>query len=276
MVVGEGLRERSATRARYHARMVHAAYLRTYLPAARARPWQTYAGGSAASPRVLTVGEFAVWDESVREDAFTADWDGRRYVCPRHPRLRMLEGLLAFRNSYPGATAALLVPESIAARATAELESYRDAVPGARSHILTSPWHVPLRWFVAFRSEQRELIETPRGPSIRYRNSLADGLARVEHAVEVLEDVGFEDAIVDQVRELALWLGTFDTDAMIELDYGTVAALFAAGDIAFDETAADVHASLEALGAGNLEEAGRHYAAAATRWAELQTLAFAN
>lgn len=256
--------------------MVHAAYLRTYLPAAKTRQWQKHVGRTEHAPPMLTVGEFTVWDESVREDAFSAEWNGARYVCPRHPRLRMLEGLLAFRNAYPGATAAMLVPESIAARAVAELESYRDVVPDARSHILTSPWHVPLRWFVAFHPEQRELIETAAGPSIRYRNLLGDGLDRVRSAVDVLEDVGFEDVVVDQVRELASWLDGFDEDAMLELDYGTVAGLFSAADIAFDETAADVASSLEALAAGDLDRAGRHYASAATRWAETQTLAFAN
>ena len=156
------------------------------MPAEKSRPWQRHVGGSPLGRSVLTVGEFTVWDESVREDAFTADWQGRRYVCPRHPRLRMLEGLLAFRNAYPGATAAMLVPESIAARAMAELESYRDAVPEARSHILTSAWHVPVRWFAAFDPSEKEVYEGPDGPRLRFRADITRARERIDSRSQAL------------------------------------------------------------------------------------------
>ena len=224
----------------------------------------------------MTVADFGVWEESLREDAFRAEWDGRGWVCPRYPRLRMLEGLLAFRNSYSGMVASALAPERVVVRAAAELEALYTRDPEARSHILTSSWHVPLRWFVAFSPDERDLIEANGSNSIRYRTGLPTARARLEDAIATLDDVGFEDTIVDQVRDVESWLGGFPNDAMVELDYATVAGLFSDGDLAFDESAADINASLDALREGDLSTAGTHYATAATRWSHAQSMTYAN
>jgi hypothetical protein len=225
----------------------------------------------------LTLGEFGVWEESTRNDAFVAEWHGRRWVCPRYPRLRMLEGLVAFSHSYPGPTSRLLVPERAVRRATAELEALYRRDPAARSHILTSGWHVPLRWFAAFVPAEREVVDLRDGTrTIRYRTAMAGARARVAEAIEVLDDAGFEDPVVSQVRDFIEWLEGFDDEAMVELDYGSVAGLFGDADLVMDDTVSDVHASLEALRREDYEEAGRHYGRAAGRWARAQALTYSN
>ncbi len=55
-----------------------------------------------------------------------------------------------------------------------------------------------------------------------------------------------------------------------------MARLFSDGDLALDESAADIAASLDALERGDLEEAGEHYATAAARWAHAQSLSHVN
>ncbi len=256
--------------------MVKAAYLRVYVPPEVIGEWSRHVEG-IRPPRVITIGEYGVWHESLRDDAFEADWNGRRWICPRYPRLRMLEGLLAFRNAYPGMTGSLLAPEPVVVRAAADLEGYYDRHPRARSHILTSSWHVPLRWFAAFEPGQREVVEAKDGKRrIRYRTSLPSAKERLDSAIAVLDDVGFEDGVVDQVRELLTWLEGFPEDALLELDYGTVAELFSEGQLVMDESASDVEASLAALELGDFEEAGRRYASAAGRWAGAQSLMYAN
>ncbi len=256
--------------------MIRAAYLRVYLPAEGRDTWMPHVGSQLAA-RVITVADIGVWEESLRDDAFRADWHGRTWVCPRYPRLRMLEGLLAFRNSYSGIVATALAPERVVVRAAAELEALYSRDPQARSHILTSSWHVPLRWFVAFTADERELAPGPDGQqTIRYRTELAQARTRLEEAVGTLDDVGFEDSIVDQVRDVEAWLADFPNDAMVELDYASVAGLFSDGDLALDESAADIFASLEALRSGDIAEAGTHYAAAASRWSKAQSMTYAN
>jgi hypothetical protein len=249
------------------------AYLRVYVP-----------GGDrlvaehvpATGPRVLVRGDYGVWFESLRDDAFVAEHRGRRFVCPRHPRLRMLEGLIAFRNAYPAPVGGFLVPEALARRAAAELDRIHTQQPGARSHILTSPFHVPPRWFAAFDSKERELVPGTAGLGVRYRTGRRTALRRLERAVRILEGAGFDEAAVVQVHDLIEWLRPFPDDALVELDYGGAASLFSEGELATDETAAELAASLAALQRGDFEEAGEQYSRVAARWSHAQSLTFAN
>ncbi len=131
------------------------------------------AGSMASGVRMH---EFGLLDESLEEDVLLADWNDNRYVCPRRPRLRMLEGLLAFHNAFAGGD--VLVPETVAATAAAELEQLKDREPEQRSHILTSAWHVPLRWFIPFTSDDREVIQLDDRVAIRYRTDRASASDR--------------------------------------------------------------------------------------------------
>ncbi len=255
--------------------MIRSAYLRVYRPAAAGQRFDRHVDGQRR--RVLVMGEIGVWQESLREDAFVADWEGRDWVCPRTPRLRMLEGLLAFRNSYPGTVGSLLAPERLVDRATAELEVIYRSRPEAKAHILTSSWHVPLRWFAAFHPDEREVVEGAGGqPTIRYRTWLRRAKERLGDAATVLDEAGFDESIVEPVQDLWAWLDGFDREAMLELDYGSVARVFSDADLVLDETAADIAGSLEALRAGDFDEAGEHYATAAARWAPAQAMTYSN
>ena len=251
--------------------MIKAAYLRVYVPG---EADETDDPGQASVMR--EVDDYGLLSESLDEGVLATTWNETGYVCPRHPRLRLLEGLLGFRNAYPGLTAELLIPEEIAERAGAELEALRDRDPEARSHILTSPWHVPLRWFSAFDPEERVVSESAEGSTVQYRTSIAQAIARLSRALDILQEAGFQDAVIDQVQELHNWVSAFDGNDLLELDYGAVAELFSEGALAMDETAADIQASLSALEAGNLDEASDHYASAAARWAHAQSLTYMN
>ena len=117
--------------------------------------------------------EHFLWAEPMGNDAFSVTWQGAKYVCPRYPRLRMLEGMLAFNNAFPDAA---LIPRAELVAASEELSQLRDQSPAVRSHILTSPWHVPIRWFIAFLLEEREMYERPAGLSVRYRTLQGDAI----------------------------------------------------------------------------------------------------
>lgn len=214
-----------------------------------------------------------VWEGPTSDDAYTAEWMGSTYVCPRFPRLRMLEGVLSFRDDHPGSA---LASELAVRRASQELARIRSLLPTARSYILTAAWHVPLRWFVCFDPAQREFYESRAGRSIRYRTELADALPRVTRAIDILEEAGFEDSVVEDVADLERWLHDFSNTGMLELDYHTVASLFSDGSIVLDESAAEVHRSLDALSRLDYEAAGEAYAAVAGRWAPAQALAYVN
>ncbi|MDX1691042.1 MAG: hypothetical protein R3290_08480 [Acidimicrobiia bacterium] len=92
----------------------------------------------------------------------------------------------------------------------------------------------------------------------------------------VIEESGFDESIVEQVRDVLRWMESFPEGSLVELDYGGVARLFADAELALDETAADIAASIEALENDDFDKAGTHYAAAAARWAPAQALTYAN
>ena len=257
--------------------MAKTAFLRVYVPVSDSDgPVLEHIADRSGGTRVLRQGEFGVFSESSRDDAFILDEDGHRYVCPRNPRLRMLEGLMAFRSAYLDSSVAALVPEAVVDRAAAELDRLHDRFPGVRSHILTSPFAVPLRWFALFAQDERVIAEEDGRMVVRYRTALASGLQRVRRSVQVLADAGFDDAIVEQVGEVVRWLEEFPRDGLIELDYGGVVDLFHETDLVLDESAAEIAASIDALARGDFEEAGEHYASAASRWAHAHALAYAN
>jgi hypothetical protein len=251
--------------------MIPASYLRVYLHESHSRTWPAHVTGPTKP--VIRANDHFVWGESRAEDAFVAEWEGRRWLCPRHPRLRMLEGALAFSNGNPGS---FLVSESTLQTLAAELESLLTTSPGVRSHILTSPWHVPLRWFSPFRSEEREMYNAPDGHSIRYRAAVGKAGPRTKRAVAILESAGFDDGIIEQVRDLDRWLDGFEPGALLELDYARVASLFSDTDLALDDSAGLVNASLSALHELDYERAGRSYGRVAERWMKAQALSYVN
>jgi hypothetical protein len=250
--------------------MIATAYLRVYVPAGRAADLPAHIPSRPAN--VIRASDHFVWQESEIDDAYRVEWNGDSYRCPRFPRLRMLEGLLAFSNAYP----------NMPLLGDRELNRYADELarlksePGVRSYILSSPWHVPLRWFSGFRPASREVYPSGHGPAIRYRTHVGDAVDRVSWAVGVLDDAGFTDSVVEQVRDLEGWLREFGVDHMLELDYAGVASLFPESELVLDESAAEVRKSLEALERGDFEEAGEFYMAVASRWAPAQAVTFSN
>lgn len=250
--------------------MIATAYLRVYLPDERAPSMPAHVPSRMALR--LRADDRFVWQEPLIDDAFTVEWNGRTFRCPRFPRLRMLEGLVAFSNAYPNMP---FLPRSTVQGYADELAEMKSR-PGVRSYILSSPWHVPLRWFATFAPAERAVYESRHGTSVRYRTSVGDAVDRVHWALGVLEQAGFADAMVEQVRDFEQWLRGFTVDAMLELDYAGVAALFPAADLVLDESAAEVRKSLEALEREDFEEAGEWYVAVAARWAPAQAVSFSN
>jgi len=249
--------------------MIRAAYLRIYSPTRHAEA-RSPAAGPWGRNVVRADGHF-MWAEPDTDDVFTVEWKGERLVCPRNGRLRMLEGILAFSNSNPGAS---LLPAAAVQRAADELAWRKSG--SEKSHILTSPWHVPLRWFAAFDPEQRDIYDVGAEVSVRYRTDLVDAVERVSRAVNVIDSAGFDSSIVEQVEDLERWLRDFPEGSMLELDYATVSELFSGVELAFDDSVQQVRESLDALDELDYETAGERYAAVASRWAYAQALSYVN
>jgi hypothetical protein len=214
-----------------------------------------------------------IWQEPTADDAIYTTWNGAQYVCPRNTRLRMIEGILAFSKSNPVFP---LLSDDDKRDYIAELAALRRASRHSKGFILSSAWHVPLRWFSAFKDTERVVYDAGQYSSIRYRTSLGEAIDRVHWAADVLDASGFSDGVVERVRDLEKWLAEFGPDSMLELDYGETAQGFSEAELALDESAADVRSSLLALELGDYQSSGDAYERVARRWADPQSYTFSN
>ncbi len=219
------------------------------------------------------LGEFGLLVEPQSEDAVFVDFRGRRYVCPRRPRLRMLESVLAFHNGFAGLGGDVIVPEAAAARAADELERLRS--DATRSQILTSQWHVPLRWFLLFHPDEKVIGLAGPVPELKYRTSRKEATSRLRRSIRALRAVGME-MVTAELEQLSEWLAGFPPTWLVELDYSTVAGLFSTGELLFDTTCDDLWRSVAALEQHDPMEAHRCYEQAAGRWARAMMITYAN
>jgi len=251
--------------------MIATAYLRIYLPAVRVVGLAPHR--ELNEDGLLQVDGPFVWTEGLADDAIYTTWEGDQFACPRNVRLRMLEGIVAFGRSEPSFP---LVTDEERDEYIEELAKLKRSSVHGRSYIMSSAWHVPLRWFSAFRGSEREVYDDGGITSIRYRTSTGDAIDRVKWSSTVLDAAGFTDQVIERVNELSRWLAEFPADSMVELDYARVSTLFGEGDLVFDESALDIRESLLALEAEDFERSGDAYQRVARRWGPAQAYTFVN
>ncbi len=245
--------------------MTKTAYLRVYTP--------DVPDGGDPVPGFVRV--YGLLSESDGDGDWVADWNGTRMVCPRNLRLRVLESTVAFANAFRGLGSGL-IPEAAARAADHELRRYHSAYPSHRSHVLTSAWHVPVRWFIAFQPEDRDVYEVDGLPRMRLRADLSVAIRRIEHALAVLRRLEVFQGPAEELAQLLDWVGDFPADSMLELDSADVSELFDPQDLVFDDSVELVRRSVDALAEGDMMVAGENYGRVVTRWAPAFSVTFSN
>jgi hypothetical protein len=194
---------------------------------------------------------------------------GEYYVCPWRTRMRVLAAILAFREAAPIDGAEHFVPDRARRRAARELSRIRRRDPGAISFIMQSPWHVPVRWFVLFEDDERQIEAIDDGHRLRYRTTVRKALRRADRAIPVLRktDLG---PLAEVIVELVEWLSAFDPRSLLELDYGALTRVMTWDELDDDHSAREIKDAIRALDAENVSEAADVYQAVVSRWAELR------
>lgn len=245
--------------------VTRASYLRVYTP--------ELVGSRAPVPGFVK--SYGILSETEEADHWVAEWGGRRLVCPRNLRLRVLESTVAFAGVFR-AMGVGLIPEDAATAADRELRAYRRDNPGHRSHVLTTAWHVPVRWFALFHPSEKQVYEGPNGPRIRFRTDIDKANTRAAEVQRTLQKVGMLNGPVEELAQLADWLEPFPSGSMVELDYAEVSELFDPQDLVLDDSCELVHQSVAALESGDMMRAGENYGRVVTRWAPAFSLTFSN
>lgn len=248
--------------------------IETFEPAERAR-WTVTAAVPSRGPSTLVLSRaHGLAGTEPNERADVIHRGENVYACPHRTRLRLLAALVAFRRTIPGEVAGAFMPDGEAERAIGEIEDLRARHPSWRSHILTSTWEVPTRWFVLFDDAERNF--DPSGPSLRYRTMMMSARARTARALDAARSAVIGPGVAALVSELSQWLDGFADDAIVELDYGALAALIPVEILQEDHSAADLQAAVAALAQGDVLTATTAYMQAAERWAPLSALEHTN
>ena len=264
--------------------MVPSAYLRVFQPldtfgADEQAHWERYLLHGSRSPAIRTryrdrvhAHGLGVMTPADGEHADIRVVEGRTFVSPWRIRLRVLAGMLAFRDSAPieGLTDAF-VPRSDARKAGRELARMRRRNPGAISFVHQSPWHVPIRWFVLFDDTERRLQEDEHGRlRLRYRTAARRAMRRAEDAVPALRraDLG---PISDHILDLHQWMALFDHQSIVELDYASLSDLMTWDELDDDRSVRDIHEALTALQRYDYLPAADIYQRVLGRWAEIRS-----
>jgi hypothetical protein len=206
----------------------------------------------------------------VGEDgAYVKVVEGRYQVCPWRTTLRVLVGMLSFREAAVFDDPSMFVTDASARRATRELRRLRRREPWQVSTIMHSPWHVPVRWFVLFDDDERRLLEVGGHHRLSYLTTTRKALRRAEDAVPVLRQSEL-GPIGELVVEMHQWLALFDPGSILELDYGGLCGMLTWDEMDDDHSARDIHDALMALAEKAFPRSADLYQSVLVRSAELR------
>ena len=259
--------------------MVPSAELRVFqplaaFPAEEQAHWERYilGGGTIRPPRPVyrqrtTSRRLGFLVPAAGEGAHVKLVEGQYYLCPLRTRMRVLAGLLAFREAAPFEGSEAFIPREEAKRASKELGRLRRRNPSHISCMMQSTWHVPVRWFVLFDDDERRIVERAGRHRLSYLTTVRRAIRRAERAIPALRhsDLG---PVADMIVELHQWLASFDPRSLVELDYDGLCDFMTWDELDDDRSARDVQEAVKALSSEELPRSAELYQSVISRWAE--------
>jgi hypothetical protein len=287
----------------------YAAELRVYeplsaFPPAERQRWEAYpSAGSLPSTRdgqrlERELGLRAACRDQARvprpgeagEHAYLLSGHSGLVVCPLRTELRSWAAAAELATVLPAELTSSVLPVREVETAADAHERWLADHPDARSHILTSRWVVPVRWFLPFHRDERRLQLGTRqrpagggesggepgaasarpvtavGRSLVYRTEMAQARRRMARALAVLRRAFDSGPVVGAVESLGRWLEEFHPRSVVELDYGGIVDLRSDAELRADDSVGDVAEALGAISDGDADNATRAYDRVIERW----------
>jgi hypothetical protein len=246
---------------------------RSVLPTAQDELRRSLAGLVSTPPVAVPVHESG--------DAFVAVVDGAVCVCPWRTRMRGWLAMSELGGLFPATVLDAVLPPVVRRQAEMDHERWAERNPDARPWILTTVWHVPVRWFVLFDDAEREYVTADAdgadgGRLLRYRTPMVQARRRLARALRALRETAGEGPLTEGLVEVGRWLEEFHPRAMVELDYGGLVHALSDEQLAADRSAADVAEGIAALRSGDTDQAGVAYGRLADRWRTVRDLQSSN
>lgn len=203
------------------------------------------------------------------EGAHVLEIEGKRYVAPWSTTVRCWAALEDFKSTVPNSVARFFLPKTVEDTISIYSESIEDKI----SHIITSTWNIPPRWFALFEPRDRTFGKNEGASFTILRTSIANAKQRCLFAHQVVNRAFGSGPIEGEIAVLLEWLSVFDSESIVECDYGGLASyleksLIENGEsgLSADSSVEDVARSLAGLAAGDGSLAGEGYERLVTRW----------
>jgi hypothetical protein len=238
----------------------------------------------------LAITSHTSWDEQVRslkrsitselsnlkpDGAHLLVHEGKRYVAPWSTAARCWAALEDFKYTLSPAVIKFFIPQSIEDSINSTIDIVEDKI----SHILTSTWSIPPRWFALFTPDERLRGVNEDGYFTILRTSIANAKTRCTFTHQAVLNAFGQGAVEGEVAELLAWLEIFDGKSIVELDYGGLATylnkqLIDNGEVGLDADTSveDVTTSIAGLASGDGALAGRGYERLVSRWRRVSAL----
>ena len=230
------------------------------------------------------------WDEQVRslkrsitneppnlkpDGAHVLDHEGKRYIAPWSTAARCWAALDDFKYTLPPSVIKFFIPQTIEDSINSTIDIVEDKV----SHILTSTWNIPPRWFALFSPDERLRGVNEDGHFTISRTAISNAKSRCTFTHQAVLGAFGEGAVEGEVAELLDWLEIFNPKSIVELDYGGLATylnkqLIESGEVGLDADTSieDVTSSIAGLASGDGALAGRGYERLVSRWRRVSAL----
>ena len=230
------------------------------------------------------------WDEQVRslkrsitneppnlkpDGAHVLEHEGKRYIAPWSTAARCWAALDDFKYTLPPSVIKFFIPQTIEDSINSTIDIVEDKV----SHILTSTWNIPPRWFALFSPDERLRGLNEDGHFTIMRTAIANAKSRCTFTHQAVLGAFGEGAVEGEVAELLAWLEIFNPKSIVELDYGGLATylnnqLIESGEVGLDADTSieDVTSSIAGLASGDGALAGRGYERLVSRWRRVSAL----
>jgi hypothetical protein len=201
--------------------------------------------------------------------------DGERYIAPWSTTTRCWAALDDFKSSLPSSLIHFFIPQKLEESIKLSGEIIEDKV----SHIITSTWSIPPRWFALFSPEDRLRGNNQDGVFTVLRTTMASAKQRAIFTHESVLGAFGNGPIEAEISDLIKWLEIFDSRSIVELDYGGLATylnnhLVLNGEVGLeaDTSVEDVASSIAGLASGNGALASHGYGRLVSRWRKVAVM----
>jgi hypothetical protein len=201
--------------------------------------------------------------------------DGKKYIAPWSTTKRCGAALDDLKSSLPSS----LIPYFIPKKLEESINLSGEIIENKVSHIITSTWSIPPRWFALFAPEDRLRGNNEPGVFTILRTLIANAKQRATFTHQSVLSAFGSGPIETEINDLIKWLEIFDHRSIVELDYGGLAnylnnllILNGEAGLAADTSVEDVASSIAGLASGDGALASRGYERLVSRWRKVAAM----